>query len=100
MTITEYKTIRARIEDQYGQDLAALDRIWALIHGDEKQLVDSSEPESPKKLGRPKKLSRSEAMKASWAKRKAEKVEATERLPKRSFAKFLVGAPIGGNGKD
>ncbi len=97
MTKTEYEKCRARIEDRYRQDMAALDRVQALFCDDEEQPARRSE--APTRRTSAKKLSRSEAMKASWIRRRAGKLNGDEKgLSKKAFNRFLVADPLGENG--
>lgn len=93
MTDTEYDKLRARIEDRYHQDLAALDRVRSLFNDD--LAKPAVEPESIKRGGRKTKLSRSEAMKASWARRhRGKQIGDAKGISQKAFSKFLVTGPI------
>jgi hypothetical protein len=99
MTKTDYEKLRAKIDDRYQQDLAALDRLWWMFRGDERPPAEEK-PFVQSKPGEPKKkLSRSEAMKASWARRRAGKLNGDAKgLRPKNFSKFLVQGPISGGG--
>ena len=91
MPKVEYEVLRQKIETNYRADLAALERVRGLLDEDPQEV---SEPLA-KRRGRPKKLSLSEAMKASWARRRKENDDGEKPLSKKEFQKFLVAEPNG-----
>lgn len=96
MTQVEYEKLRAKIEDRYNQDLVALDHIWALFRGDEKPPEKVEAAKEAKPHARHKRLSRSAAMKASWARRRAGKANGDEKgLTQKQFSQFLGQRPSG-----
>ena len=97
MTIAEYRNLCARIEERCRADLAALDHIWYLFRSPEAPPADEApaEPSQPARR-QGKKLSRSEAMKASWRRRRGRVAE--KGLKAKDFNKFLVKGPLGAGG--
>jgi hypothetical protein len=79
MKKSEYQVLLNRIEQRYQDDLAALERINALWVGEQAPVAATSGPDS-----------RSVAMKASWARRRANKPGDEKAPSRKKLSEFLT----------